>query len=122
MRLEIIQYDKLINFKCINLEIKRVSENSNPLIFSFFLEEFTQSWTLNCRPFWYWEPLPLNNVVGVQRVAMVNVNSVATLFSGRGVKVYSFIVQDCSYDITMIHYDVLLILTLFRFLANAQDL
>ena len=53
---------------------------------------------------------------------MVNVNSVATLFRGRGVKVYSFIVQDCSYDITMIHYDVLLILTLFRFLANAQDL
>ena len=54
-----------------------------------------QSWTLNCRLIWYWDSLPFNNVVGVQRAAKVNVNSAATLFRGRWVKVYSFIVQDC---------------------------
>ena len=54
-----------------------------------------QSWTLNCRLSWYWDPLPLNNVAEVQRAAMVNVNSVATLFGKRGVEVYIFIVQDC---------------------------
>ena len=54
-----------------------------------------QSWTMNCRLSWYWDPLPLNNVVGVQRAVMVNVNSAATLFRGREVKAYSFIVQDC---------------------------
>ena len=48
---------------------------------------------------WYWDTLPLKNVAGVNRAAMVNVNVVATLFGRRGIKVYSFIVQDQSWTL-----------------------
>ena len=54
-----------------------------------------QSWKLNCRLSLYLDPLPLKNLAGVQRAAMVNVNSSETLFGGRGVKVCGIIVQDC---------------------------